>query len=62
MQKFISMMAVGLIIVATNLNAKPKPCGKHEGHNLYKGEKGGCYYLKTKKKVKVYIDKKYCNC
>lgn len=41
---------------------KPKHCGKYKEHNLYKGEKGGCYYLKTKKKEKVYVDKKYCNC
>lgn len=41
---------------------KPKPCGKYNGHNIYKGDKGGCYYLRTKKKVKVYIDKKHCKC
>ncbi|MES2616467.1 MAG: hypothetical protein V4613_01230 [Bacteroidota bacterium] len=46
----------------TSPNSKPIPCGKFQGHNIYKGEKGGCFYLKTKKKIKVYIDKKHCKC
>lgn len=48
--------------INTNQQQKHKPCGKFQGKNIYKGEKGGCYYLKTKKKVRVYIDKKHCKC
>lgn len=56
---FILFLSAGMAFAS---GPKPKPCGKYQGHNIYKGEKGGCYYLKTKKKVKVYIDKKHCNC
>ena len=56
--RLLVLMTVSFMIMAV----KPKPCGKFKGHNIYKGEKGGCYYLKTKSKVKVYIDRKYCKC
>jgi hypothetical protein len=55
-------MAVAMLAPSNELTAKPKPCGTYNGRNLYKGEKGGCYYLKTKKKIKTYVDKKHCNC
>ncbi len=54
---------IGLLCLSVSiLTAKPIPCGTHNGKNLYKGKNGGCYYLKTKKKVKVYVDKTYCKC
>lgn len=56
------MAIAGIMTIAATSASKPKPCGKYNGHQLYKGDKGGCYYLKTKKKVKVYVDKKNCNC
>jgi len=62
MKKIIATSLLIIFTIATTLADKPKPCGTYEGHNIYKGEKGGCYYLKTKKKVKVYIDKKHCKC
>lgn len=67
MKTLITCLMFALTVVtATSVSAtslsKPKPCGKYNGHNLYKGEKGGCYYLKTKKKIKTYVDKKHCNC
>jgi hypothetical protein len=50
--------------------AKPakelKDCGEYNGHKLYKGAKGGCYYKdrspKTKKLNKVYVEGNLCNC
>jgi hypothetical protein len=50
--------------------AKPvkelKDCGTYNGHKLYKGAKGGCYYKdrssKTKKLNKVYVEGNLCNC
>ncbi|HEY1047737.1 MAG TPA: hypothetical protein VGF79_14950 [Bacteroidia bacterium] len=56
------MALAGIMTIAATSASKPKPCGKYNGHQLYKGDKGGCFYLKTKKKVKVYVDKKNCNC
>jgi hypothetical protein len=61
MKKIIaSLTALSLCLFL--ISAKPKPCGKYNGRNIYKGEKGGCFYLKGKKKEKVYIDKKFCKC
>lgn len=57
----LPMLALGIAMTAL-AGDKPKKCGTYKGHQLYQGEKGGCYYLKTKKKVKVYVDKKFCNC
>lgn len=74
---FITILSAGIFVEVTSNNQnsikigsstdihqqqKHKPCGKFQGKNIYKGEKGGCYYLKTKKKVRVYIDKKHCKC
>ncbi|GEN77124.1 hypothetical protein [Chryseobacterium hagamense] len=36
----------------------PEYC-KYNGHQLYVGEKGGCYYLSSGGN-KEYVDKKYC--
>ncbi len=54
------------LIFSTSLFAgdKDTKCGKLENRQLYKGEKGGCFY-KTKKNgkmEKVYVDKSKCNC
>jgi hypothetical protein len=37
------------------------PCGEYHGHELYKGPKGGCYYI-NKNGNKTYVDRGYCNC
>ncbi len=60
--KRVFSYALSLIVLMAVMSFKPIPCGKYQGRNIYKGEKGGCYYLKTKKKIKVYIDKKHCKC
>ncbi len=61
MKRFLSY-CLSLFILMSVMAFKPKPCGKYQGRNIYKGDKGGCYYLKGKKKVKVYIDRKFCKC
>jgi hypothetical protein len=61
MKATLTALCAGVILLAS-MSFKPIPCGKHNGKNLYKGEKGGCYYLKGKKKEKVYIDRKFCKC
>jgi hypothetical protein len=54
----------GLLVSFTNDKGKDVKCNTWEKHQLYKGEKGGCYYIKIKdkKRVKVYVDKDKCNC
>ena len=36
-------------------------CGTYNGHSLYKGPKGGCYYFNSKGN-KVYVDRSLCKC
>ncbi|WP_372820824.1 hypothetical protein [Pedobacter sp.] len=38
------------------------PCGRHtSGQQLYKGSKGGCYYINSNGK-KTYVDRSECKC
>lgn len=37
------------------------PCGFHNGEQLYKGPKGGCFY-KNSSGNKEYVDRSECNC
>jgi len=36
-------------------------CGKYNGHQLYTGPKGGCYYYNSNGN-KTYVDRSNCNC
>lgn len=36
-------------------------CGTYNGHQLYKGPEGGCYYYNSNDN-KTYVDRSYCNC
>ena len=36
-------------------------CGTYNGHTLYKGPNGGCYYYNSSQK-KVYVDASHCQC
>lgn len=36
-------------------------CGTYNGHTLYKGSQGGCYYLKSNGE-KEYVDRSRCRC
>jgi hypothetical protein len=45
----------------TNEISKSQSCGTYNGHQLYKGSKGGCYYINSNNN-KTYVDASYCNC
>ncbi len=36
-------------------------CGTYNKKALYRGAKGGCYYLNDNNK-KIYVDRSYCKC
>lgn len=36
-------------------------CGLYKGKQLYRGPKGGCYYINSNGN-KTYVDREYCNC
>lgn len=61
MKSLLATITIAAFMLGS-MSFKPVPCGKYNGRNIYKGEKGGCYYLKGKKKEKVYIDKAHCKC
>lgn len=42
-------------------NSGSSGCGLYNGHSLYLGPQGGCYYL-TSGGNKSYIDRSYCKC
>jgi len=60
----VSFLALALAF--TTANAADLKCGKYKKHQLYLGDKGGCYYRvkgKDGKMDKVYVDKANCrNC
>lgn len=45
----------------TGMEQVEQPCGSHNGHPLYRGPKGGCYYYNDRGN-KTYVDRKECNC
>jgi len=44
----------------SNNNSGSGPC-KYNGHTLYKGAEGGCYYYNSSGN-KQYVERSYCNC
>lgn len=36
-------------------------CGTYNGHTLYKGPQGGCYYIKSNGE-KEYVNRSRCRC
>ncbi|WP_143032251.1 hypothetical protein [Tenacibaculum sp. MAR_2009_124] len=36
-------------------------CGEHNGHVLYTGPRGGCYYYNSNEN-KTYVDRSECDC
>ncbi|MFY0631183.1 MAG: hypothetical protein JXR05_12435 [Flavobacteriaceae bacterium] len=36
-------------------------CGTYNGHTLYTGPQGGCYYYNSSNN-KTYVDRSNCNC
>jgi len=50
-----------LTLVFFTLFFTPNPCGEYKGHPLYRGPKGGCYYINGNGN-KTYVDRGLCNC
>lgn len=42
-------------------NSTEIKCGIYNGHQLYKGPDGGCYYYNSNSN-KTYVDRSNCNC
>jgi hypothetical protein len=42
-------------------NSSGTGCGTYNGHSLYKGPDGGCYYINSNGN-KVYVDRNKCRC
>ena len=38
-----------------------RPCGTYNGHQLYKGSQGGCYYINSNGN-KTYVAASICSC
>lgn len=55
------MLAGLLIACGKGSDASDSFCGSYNGHSLYKGKKGGCYYKNSSGK-KTYVDKSRCSC
>ena len=36
-------------------------CGTYNGHDLWTGPRGGCYYYNSNDN-KTYVDRDFCNC
>lgn len=62
--KYIVLSLALACATALYAGEKDQKCGKSENRQLYKGEKGGCFYKirKNGKLEKVYVDKSKCNC
>jgi hypothetical protein len=60
----VLLICAGMVLFSALAADKDTKCNKWENRQLYKGEKGGCYYIKivNKKRTKVYVDKEKCKC
>jgi hypothetical protein len=64
------MIIIGSCAKSTDSGSDPDPgsgsgtsnnCGYHNGHKLYKGPDGGCYYINSNGN-KTYVNRSECNC
>lgn len=55
------MLIILLVACGKGSDVSNSYCGSYNGHSLYKGKQGGCYY-KNSSGNKTYVDKKYCAC
>lgn len=61
MKKIIRLLVIGLVFVVHSCGGsggESEYC-TYNGHTLYTGEKGGCYYLSSGGN-KEYVDKSHC--
>lgn len=62
-RKFLAAILLASVLITscdtssdTDLN-----CGIHNGHELFEGPQGGCYYINDNGN-KTYVDRSECNC
>lgn len=55
--KMLFIIALSISIFA----CKKSSCGYYNGHQLYKGSNGGCYYINSNGN-KTYVDNVHCDC
>ncbi len=48
-------------ISSNSSSSSDTPCGYHNGKRLYKGPRGGCYYMNSNNN-KTYVDRSECHC
>ena len=48
-------------LIALKTEPKDVHCGYHNGKKLYKGSRGGCYYINSNDN-KTYVDRSECTC
>jgi hypothetical protein len=58
---FIVSLLILFISCSKSTHPSSTPCGTYNGHNLYKGSQGGCYYLNSNG-TKEYVDRPRCRC
>jgi hypothetical protein len=66
MKKFIILAALFAVTLSCtkedNTGSTSTPdCGTYNGHQLYKGPQGGCYYINSNGN-KTYVDASECDC
>jgi len=71
MKRIVKLLLIGLTLTLFSFNSCESTsdsyesdtvsCGTYNGHTLYKGPKGGCYYINSNGN-KTYVDRSYCDC
>ncbi|MNK27352.1 hypothetical protein D3C87_457060 [compost metagenome] len=57
---FFLLVVIGLFSCDKD-DSSPSNCGSHNGKQLHKGPKGGCYYINSNGN-KTYVESYECNC
>lgn len=60
MKKILLMIVLTITINSCDRSNNSSESCSYNGHTLYTGEKGGCYYLSSGGN-KEYVDKSYCS-
>ncbi len=58
---FLFIIFFGLTCCSVNDPTPYGGCGTHNGKTLYRGPKGGCYYINSNNN-KTYVSRSECNC
>lgn len=60
MKKVLLMIVLAIATNSCDRSSTSSESCSYNGHTLYTGEKGGCYYLSSGGN-KEYVDKSYCS-